>query len=119
MARAIEFKDVSFSYENTKEEKALKHINVSIRQGEVILVCGRSGCGKTSFTRMINGLIPHFYDGVLDGSVFLNGNNHSKKPLYQTAELVGSVFQNPKSQFFTVETDSEIVLTIRLPKRAG
>ena len=109
MARAIEFKDVSFSYENTKEEKALKHINVSIRQGEVILVCGRSGCGKTSFTRMINGLIPHFYDGVLDGSVFLNGNNHSKKPLYQTAELVGSVFQNPKSQFFTVETDSEIV----------
>ena len=119
MARAIDLKDVSFSYENTKEEKALKHINVSIRQGEVILVCGRSGCGKTSFTRMINGLIPHFYDGVLDGSVFLNGNNHSKKPLYQTAELVGSVFQNPKSQLFTVETDSEIVLTIRLPKRAG
>ena len=111
MAKAIEFKDVSFSYENTKEEKALKHINVSIRQGEVVFVCGRSGCGKTSFTRMINGLIPHFYDGILEGAVFLNGNNHSKEPLYQTAELVGSVFQNPKSQFFTVETDSEIVFS--------
>ena len=109
MESAIQFENVSFQYENSEEQMALKHIRVSIPKGQVVLVCGKSGCGKTSFTRMINGLVPHFYEGTMEGTVFLNGTDIAENKLYKTAEMVGSVFQNPKSQFFTVETDSEIV----------
>ncbi len=109
METAIEFKEVGFQYENVEDKQALKDINITIPKGQVVLVCGRSGCGKTTFTRMINGLIPHFYEGTVNGTVLLNGIDIETNELYKTAETAGSVFQNPKSQFFTVETDSEIV----------
>lgn len=72
------------------------------------LFCGQSGCGKTTLTRLVNGLIPNYYEGDLSGEVLLNGENISTLPLYQTAKYVGSVFQNPRTQFFTVDTTSEL-----------
>lgn len=104
----IEFRNISFSYENGDESGQLKNINLEIPTGQVVLLCGTSGCGKTTFTRLINGLIPNYYEGNLQGTIFINGKNISKEPLYETAAIVGSVFQNPKSQFFAVDTTSEL-----------
>ena len=103
----IEFRDVSFSYPDCTDG-GLRHINLTIPDGQCVLLCGRSGCGKTTLTRLINGLIPQFFAGEFSGKVLLDGENLADLPMYRIAEKVGSVFQNPRTQFFNVDTDSEI-----------
>lgn len=107
----IKIKQISFSYSNVIKEN-LKNIDLSIYDGECVLLCGRSGCGKTTITRLINGLIPNFFDGKLIGNVTINDTNIFLTPMYEIATHVGSVFQNPRTQFFNVDTDSEIVFGI-------
>ncbi len=102
----IEFKDVSFRY-GTNEE-CLKHIDLQVNEGEVLLVCGPSGCGKSTLVRCINGLIPHFYEGNMEGIVLVNGTDVSQTTLRKLSKQVGTVFQNPRSQFFNVDTTSEL-----------
>lgn len=103
----IEFQNVSFSYHESSDG-GLKHIDLTIPDGQCVLLCGRSGCGKTTLTRFVNGLIPQFFAGVPDGRVLLDGKNIFDLPMYRIAKKVGSVFQNPRTQFFNVDTDSEI-----------
>mgnify|MGYP000240718825 CR=1 FL=1 len=88
-----------FTYESGETENSLKHIDLTIHDGETILFCGESGCGKTTLTRLINGLIPHYYTGKLGGKVLLDGKELKDYPLYQIGQRVGSVFQNPRTQF--------------------
>lgn len=103
----IQIQDVSFQYE--KEQGTLSHIDLDIKQGECVVLTGESGCGKTTVTKLINGLIPHFVEGgVLSGTTFVNDMEVPKTEMYRLAEQVGSVFQNPKSQFFNIDSDSEI-----------
>lgn len=103
----IEFENVSFSYQG-QEHNGLHEINLKISDGECVLFCGRSGCGKTTITRLVNGLIPQFYQGELQGRILVDGQKISNLPMYQIVSKVGSVFQNPRTQFFNVDTDSEI-----------
>lgn len=107
----IEFKNVSFSYPDSADG-GLRDITLTIPDGQCVLLCGRSGCGKTTLTRLINGLIPQFFAGELTGQVLLDGENIFDLPMYRIAEKVGSVFQNPRTQFFNVDTDSEIAFGI-------
>lgn len=107
----IEFKNVSFSYQG-QEQGILRNINLKIKKGECILLCGRSGCGKTTITRLVNGLIPNLYQGYLEGNILLKGHDILNLSMYQIAEEVGSVFQNPRTQFFNVDTDSEIAFGV-------
>lgn len=107
----IKLEQVSFSYSSVEKEN-LKNINLSIHDGECILLCGRSGCGKTTITRLINGLIPNCYEGQLTGNVSVNDIDIFSVPMYEIATYIGSVFQNPRTQFFNVDTDSEIVFGI-------
>ena len=104
----IEINNVSFSYGESVEGNFIKNLSISIPKGQVVVLCGESGCGKTTVTRLINGLIPNFFKGNLSGSVTVDGVDITKKPLYEIAENTGSVFQNPRSQFFNVDTDSEL-----------
>ena len=104
----IALQNINFRYAGGNDAGGLENINLTIPDGQVLLLCGKSGCGKTTLTRLINGLIPNYYEGKLTGNVLLNGKNISQLPLYETAKYVGSVFQNPRTQFFTVDTTSEL-----------
>lgn len=108
----IELKEVSFTYRSGSDQNGIKNMNLTIQSGEVIILTGSSGCGKTTVTRLINGLIPNFHDGDLKGEVLVNGRNVSTIPIYETARQVGSVFQNPRSQFFNVDTTSELAFAL-------
>ena len=104
---------MSFSYteEQAKENRSgtVRNIQLQIEAGECVLLCGESGCGKTTVTKLINGLIPHFaHEGVLQGDVFVCGKKVEETQMYELAKQTGSVFQNPKSQFFSLDTDSEL-----------
>ena len=99
----IKFNNVDFTYQNAQNGAGVHNITLSIPQGQVVLLCGSSGCGKTTLTRMINGLIPHFYEGEMKGDVTVCGMLTADRDLYEIAPFVGSVFQNPKSQFYTVK----------------
>lgn len=102
----LKIDDVSFSYDGNAN---LDSINLNVSKGEVILLCGESGCGKTTLTRFLNGLIPNFFDGKRSGEVYLHDKKISEMPIYEISSHIGSVFQNPKTQFFNVDTTSEIV----------
>ena len=107
----IELKQVSYSYTG-ETKKNLENIDLVIKKGECVLLCGRSGCGKTTITRLMNGLVPNFFDGELRGNVFVDKKDISNMQMYEIASCVGSVFQNPRTQFFNVDTDSEIAFGI-------
>lgn len=107
----IKIQEVTFNYQG-KEDNGVESINLHIKEGECILLCGRSGCGKTTVTRLINGLIPYFYNGEQKGEVIAAGMKISNTPMYVISEKIGSVFQNPRAQFFNIDTNSEIAFGI-------
>ena len=108
----VELKNVSFRYgaeeSGTLHEASLDHVDLTVQEGEFVLLTGPSGCGKTTILRLINGLIPHFYPGVVEGSVTVDGRAVQERELYETALQVGTVFQNPRSQFYNVDTTGEL-----------
>lgn len=102
----IKLKNVSV---DIKSKNILSDINLTVGNGEFVLLCGESGCGKTTMTKLINGLIPHFVkDAEVSGSVSVADLDIAKLPMYKIAETVGSVFQNPKTQFFNTDSCAEI-----------
>lgn len=102
----IKFQNVSVEI---KGKKILNNINLTVNDGEFVLLCGESGCGKTTLTRLVNGMIPHFVKDVkADGTVTVNDLDIAESPMYKIAESVGSVFQNPKTQFFNTDSSAEI-----------
>lgn len=107
----IELRDVSFQYENSDKD-SVSHIHLSIEKGECVLLCGKSGCGKTTITKLINGLIPHMVQGKKEGAAYIKGQPVDDIPMYQLSQTIGSVFQNPKSQFFNLDTDSELTFAV-------
>ena len=104
----ISLKNVSFSYTDSLDNAVIKDLNLEIRSGECVILAGESGCGKTTISKLINGLIPHYNSGCMAGDVFLGEKNTADMTLAQISRCVGSVFQNPRSQFFNIDTDSEI-----------
>ena len=95
----IEFKDVSFQYEQGGSKGRIENINLTIHDGEVVLICGESGCGKTTFTRLINGLIPHYYEGTLTGQTIVEGIDVKNVSLYALSGVVVPSFRIQEHNF--------------------
>ena len=105
----IEIKNCTVTYAAEPNHRVLKDISLTIEDGEFVLLTGESGCGKTTILRLINGLIPYFYDANVEGEIYVDGLNAEKSTIYDLAKTSGTVFQNPRSQFYTCEVKSELV----------
>ena len=113
----ITFCDVSFCYgeaelavEN-RQDACIEGMSFDIRDGECVVLCGRSGAGKSTVLRLINGLAPAFYEGMLHGSVLVAGREPASMPPEQRVQIFGVVFQDPRSQFFMNSVQDEIAFS--------
>ena len=104
---ALSFDRAGFTYAGAREP-ALADVSLSVPAGQCVVLTGGSGCGKTTLTRLANGLIPVSYDGELAGSVRIAGKDAGSWEMDALCRRVGSVFQNPRSQFFNLDTTSEV-----------
>lgn len=108
----IEFKNVSYTYANT-QTPAVSDISFTVASGELKVVTGASGCGKTTLMRLANGLCPQIYGGRLKGSVTVAGFNVSETPVADLSEVIGTLFQDPEEQFFALNAGDEIAFALR------
>lgn len=110
----LELTDLCFCYgaETGSTGGALAHISLTVAPGQCVLLCGPSGSGKSTVLKAVNGLVPELSPGILSGRVEIDGMDLSNLPLYKRSQLVASVFQNPKSQFFNTDVESEIVYAL-------
>lgn len=99
--------DLTFSYRD-REETAIQGITFSANPGEILLVAGASGCGKTTLIRCVNGLIPRSYKGKMTGRVLVHGENTEKWPLSRISQQIGTVLQDPERQILGTKVLNEV-----------
>jgi energy-coupling factor transporter ATP-binding protein EcfA2 len=98
---------LTFRY-HTRPEPALREVSLTLESGELLLVAGASGCGKTTLIRCINGLIPRSYRGELSGRLLLHGQDVSRLPLSRISQVVGTVLQDPERQILGARVSAEV-----------
>ncbi len=103
----IELKDFSFKYYGA-DTLALKKINLTIEEGEYVVITGPSGCGKTTLCRTINALVPQFHRGYIAGNVVVDGQNTREHTVADLSSIAGLVFQQPENQLVTLNVEKEI-----------
>lgn len=99
--------DLSFRYRD-REETAIRNISFSTEKGEILLIAGASGCGKTTLVRCINGLIPRSYKGELSGQVRVFGEETKGWPLSRISQKIGTVLQDPERQILGTKVINEV-----------
>lgn len=103
----ISVKNLTFTYQGM-DTPAIKDVSMDIQEGKCVLLCGKSGCGKTTMTRVLNGLVPVFFKGELSGECRVCGLECGSATVEDFVPVVGSVFQNPKTQYFNTNTTAEL-----------
>ncbi|NMM94270.1 ABC transporter ATP-binding protein [Bifidobacterium oedipodis] len=103
----IRSQHVEFTYDGAVEP-AVHDTSLAVEPGECVVLCGASGCGKTTYTRIINALVPSFFHGAFSGRQYTCGLDTAGISIDQLTPLVGSVFQNPKTQYFNANTTDEL-----------
>ena len=103
----IRFNDFSFKY-NSRNDKVLENINLSINSNEITVLAGPTGCGKSTLLRAIVGLIPNMYEGEYTGEVIVDGIKIKDAEIKEIAKRVGFVFQNPENQIFMFSVERDI-----------
>ncbi len=94
---AIVVNDLTFQY-HSRTEPAILHLSFNVYPGEVLLIAGSSGCGKTTLMRCINGLIPLTYRGEIRGDIRLFGRQVSTMKMADISQTVGTLLQDPERQ---------------------
>ena len=107
----IEFKDFAFQY-FAQAEPTLHDINLTIYEGEKVLIVGPSGSGKSTLGHCINGLIPYSYKGKMEGSVMVDGLDTQKASLFQLSKKVGTVLQDSDGQFVGLTVGEDIAFSL-------
>ena len=107
----IEFEDFSFQY-HVQSCPTLKHIQLTIYEGEKVLIVGPSGSGKSTLAHCINGLIPHIYRGETTGSFKINGQDALSQSIFERSMIVGTVLQNPDDQFIGLTVGEDIAFKL-------
>jgi energy-coupling factor transporter ATP-binding protein EcfA2 len=103
----LEIEGLTFRY-HTRPEPALRDVSLTLESGELLLVAGASGCGKTTLIRCINGLIPRSYKGDLTGRMLLEGQDTAGMPLSRISQIVGTVLQDPERQILGAYVSVEV-----------
>ena len=103
----IKAKGLTYTYPNATKP-AIQEISLKIEKGEFVILTGPSGCGKTTLCRCLNGLIPHFYQGYLEGEIQVVGLDVADTPIHKLASHVGLVFQNPENQLFALSVEKDV-----------
>lgn len=99
--------NLSFKY-RTRPELAIENISFDLKQGELLLIAGSSGCGKTTLARSINGLIPRSYRGERSGQVLLHGKDVAEMKIAEMAQVVGTLLQDPERQIVASNVYNEV-----------
>ena len=111
--------NLSFRY-HSRPELAIHDVSFQLQPGEVLLIAGSSGCGKTTVARCINGLIPRSYKGELTGLALLNGKPVTQMPLVEISQVIGTLLQDPERQIVASNVLSEIAFgpeNLGLPRK--
>ncbi len=103
----IEAVDLGYTYRRAALP-ALMNVNFKIFEGELVVVTGHTGCGKSTLSRVMNGLIPHFYRGNMEGKMFVCGHDVGETPLKELCKFVGRTFQNAESQLLSSSVRREL-----------
>jgi energy-coupling factor transport system ATP-binding protein len=103
----IRFEDVGVTYDGASSP-VLSHVDLHVPEGELVLVVGRTGTGKSTLLRCVNGLVPHFTGGTLSGRVSVAGRDTRLHPPRELADVVGVVAQDPLSGFVTDMVEDEL-----------
>ena len=107
----IEFKNFSFQY-HAQSGPTLRNINLSVYEGEKIIIIGASGSGKSTLVHCINGLIPFSYTGEIEGSLQICGMETKNASIFQLSKLVGTVLQDTDSQFIGMTVAEDIAFAL-------
>ncbi len=99
--------NLTFRY-RSRREPAIRNINLKVKPGQVVLIAGASGCGKTTLIRCINGLIPRSYKGELTGSIRIFGQDTRGLSLARISQMVGTVLQDPERQILGSRVINEV-----------
>jgi len=111
--------DLTFRYRD-REAPSIRELSLELAAGQVLLVAGASGCGKTTLARCINGLIPRSYKGELTGRILLDGQETAGWPLARISERIGTVLQDPERQILGSRVVNEVAFgleNLALPRR--
>jgi energy-coupling factor transporter ATPase len=103
----IETKDLTYTYPGATKP-SITEVFLTIEKGDFVILTGPSGCGKTTLCRCFNGLIPHFYNGNLEGEILVAGLKVNNQKIHQIARHVGLVFQNPENQLFALSVEKDV-----------
>ncbi|MFJ7954896.1 ABC transporter ATP-binding protein [Streptomyces sp. NPDC096319] len=103
----IRFENVSVTYEEGAEP-TLRKVDLTVPEGELVLLVGPSGVGKSTLLGAVSGLVPHFTGGTLTGRVTVDGRDTRTHPPRELADLVGTVGQDPSAHFVTDTVEDEL-----------
>ena len=107
----IQFEDFSFQYQ-AQSEPTLKHINLTIYEGEKVLLIGPSGSGKSTLGQCLNGIIPNIYKGQASGQLLIKGQPAFDSSIYDKSNLVSTVLQDTDGQFIGLSVAEDLAFAL-------